>query len=176
MNDLPPTVTRLDEGTASDQNQAVRSLYQQLLAAWNKRDATEYAALFAPEATVVGFDGSQMNGQADISTTIRQIFLGHPTPPYYSKIRSVRFLNDEIALLQAVVGMVPPGQTKIAPTLNAMQSLVAIKNNHNGAVIWRITFLQNTPAQFHGRPELVEQLTLELQQLLEQGSKELEIL
>jgi hypothetical protein len=27
---------------------------------------------------------------------------------------------------------------------------------------WRITLLQNTPAQFHGRPEAVEALTTEL--------------
>jgi uncharacterized protein (TIGR02246 family) len=165
MNNLPR------EGTASNEDQAIRSLYQQLLTAWNKRDATGYAALFTQEATVVGFDGSQMNGQADISATIRQIFLDHPTPPYYSKIRSVRFLSAEIALLQAVVGMVPAGQTKIAPTLNAIQSLVAVKSEQHGAASWHITFLQNTPAQFHGRPELVEQLTLELQQLLEQTEK-----
>jgi len=28
---------------------------------------------------------------------------------------------------------------------------------------WRIVLLQNTPAQFHGRPELVEDMTRELQ-------------
>jgi hypothetical protein len=31
---------------------------------------------------------------------------------------------------------------------------------------WRIALFQNTPAQFHGRPELVQQLTEQLRQLL----------
>jgi hypothetical protein len=32
--------------------------------------------------------------------------------------------------------------------------------------VWRIVSYQNTPAQFHGRPELAQALTDELQQLL----------
>jgi hypothetical protein len=31
---------------------------------------------------------------------------------------------------------------------------------------WRIALFQNTPAQFHGRPELAKALTEELRQLL----------
>ena len=31
---------------------------------------------------------------------------------------------------------------------------------------WRIILFQNTPAQFHGRPELAQQLTDELRELL----------
>jgi hypothetical protein len=32
--------------------------------------------------------------------------------------------------------------------------------------LWRIELFQNTPAQFHGRPELVSEMTAELQQQL----------
>jgi len=77
-------------------------------------------------------------------------------------VREVRFLSTDIALLRAVVGMVPPGQNDINPAVNAIQSLVAVKDKD----IWRITLFQNTPAQFHGRPELAEELTKELRQLL----------
>jgi hypothetical protein len=31
---------------------------------------------------------------------------------------------------------------------------------------WLIALFQNTPAQFHGRPELAQQLTEDLRQLL----------
>jgi hypothetical protein len=48
------------------------------------------------------------------------------------------------------------------PAVNAVQSLVAVKN----AGEWRIALFQNTPAQFHGRPELVQELTEELRGLL----------
>ena len=85
----------------------------------------------------------------------------HPTAPYIAKVREVRALAPGVALLRAVVGMVPPGQSEINPAVNAVQLLVAV----NQVGEWRIAVFQNTPAQFHGRPELVQQLTDELRQM-----------
>ena len=140
----------------------VGALYQQLLESWNQRDAAAYAALFAEDASVVGFDGSQMNGRAEIATQIGQIFADHPTSTYIGNVREVRLLTTEVAILRAVVGMVPPGKSDINPEVNAIQSLVATQQQGT----WRIALFQNTPAQFHGRPELARQLTDELRQLL----------
>jgi uncharacterized protein (TIGR02246 family) len=84
------------------------------------------------------------------------------TATYVSKIRGVRFLAPEVAVLRAVVGMIPPGKKDLNPDANAIQTLVATKQEGQ----WRIAVFQNTPAQFHGRPELVEALTEELRQLL----------
>jgi uncharacterized protein (TIGR02246 family) len=150
--------------TPRDSDEAeVRSLYQRLLDAWNKRDAAAYAALFDDGANVVGFDGSHMTGRSEIETTLAQIFAHHETAPYVSKVREVRLLTPDVAILRAVVGMVPPGQTDINPAVNAIQSLTAVKRDGR----WRIALFQNTPAQFHGRPELAQQLTEELRQHLE---------
>ena len=140
----------------------ISRLYQQLLESWNRRDAAAYADLFAEDTSVVGFDGSQMNGRAEIATQIGQIFADHPTSRYVGKIREVRQLAPDVALLRAVVGMVPPGQSELNPNVNAIQSLVAAR--HGGR--WLIALFQNTPAQFHGRPELAQQLTEDLRQLL----------
>jgi uncharacterized protein (TIGR02246 family) len=150
--------------TPRDSDEAdVRSLYERLLDAWNTRDAAAYAALFDDGANVVGFDGSQMTGRSEIETTLAQIFAHHETAPYVSKVREVRLLTPDVAILRAVVGMVPPGQTDINPAVNAIQSLTAVKRDGR----WRIALFQNTPAQFHGRPELAQQLTEELRQHLE---------
>lgn len=146
----------------SNNESEVRTLYQQLLAGWNKRNAYEFAALFAEDGHVIGFDGSQYNGRAEIESEIGQIFADHPTAAYVGKIREVRFLSPEVAVLRAVVGMVPPGQSDLNPAVNTIQTVVA--REHEGW--WRIALFQNTPAQFHGRPELVQQLTEELRQLL----------
>ena len=140
----------------------ISALYQQLLESWNQRNATTFAGLFAEDASVVGFDGSQMNGRAEIATEIGRIFADHPTSRYVGKIREVRLLAPDVALLRAVVGMVPPGQSDLNPDVNAIQSLVATRNDGR----WLIALFQNTPAQFHGRPELAQQLTEELRQLL----------
>jgi uncharacterized protein (TIGR02246 family) len=140
----------------------IGTLYQQLLETWNRRDAAAYAALFAENASVVGFDGSQMNGRAEIATEIGRIFADHPTSRYVGKIREVRLLAPDVALLRAVAGMVPPGQSDLKPDVNTIQSLVAARHDDR----WLIALFQNTPAQFHGRPELAQQLTEELRQLL----------
>ena len=141
---------------------AVRALYQQLLDGWNQRNADAFAMLFVEHGEVIGFDGSQMIGQGEIRATLQQIFANHMTASYVSKVRSVHLLNPEVAMLRAIVGMVPPGQSDLNPVVNAHQTLVAKK--HNG--IWRIELFQNTPAQFHGRPELVQHMTEELRQML----------
>ncbi len=141
----------------------IRSLYRQMLDGWNQRSAAAFATPFAEDGEVIGFDGSQMTGRAEIASTLGQIFADHVTAPYVSKVRSVRLLGPDVAILRAIVGMVPPGQSDLNPAVNAHQTLVAAKCDGT----WRIELLQNTPAQFHGKPELVQQMTEELQQLLE---------
>lgn len=141
---------------------AVRALYQQLLASWNTCDAAAFAALFAPDGNVIGFDGSLMNGKEEIASALGRIFADHQTAAYVGIIREVRLLSNNVALLRAVCGMVPPGQSDLNPAVNTIQSLVAAKQDGG----WRIVLYQNTPAQFHGRPELVAQLTDELRRLL----------
>lgn len=141
----------------------IRRLYFQLLDAWNRRSAGDFAAPFAVDGNLIGFDGSQVDGREAIAAHIGQVFADHQTGAYVGKIREVRLQPSEVAILRAVVGMVPPGQTDINPAVNAIQSLVAVKQEGG----WCIVLFQATPAQFHGRPELVQQLTDELRQLLQ---------
>jgi uncharacterized protein (TIGR02246 family) len=141
---------------------AVGALYRKLLERWNERDADGMADLFDADGNTVGFDGSQLNGRAEIATEMSQIFASHPTGAYVCKVREIRLLSAEVALLRAVVGMVPSGQVDINPAVNAVQSLVAAKTDGG----WRIASFQNTPAQFHGRPEMAQRLTEELRRLL----------
>jgi uncharacterized protein (TIGR02246 family) len=143
----------------------VRELYHQLLEAWNQRNAQAFAALFENNGNQIGFDGSQINGRAEIEAHLNQILADHMTASYVSKVQEVRFLSAETAILRAVVGMIPHGQTDLNPAVNAIQTLVAVR--HEGE--WKVALFQNTPAAFHGRPEAVEQLTQELRQLITQG-------
>ena len=158
----PHTIEPQDSLSASADEAAVRALYKQWLDQWNSRNANAMAMLVAEDGNLVGFDGSQINGRAEIASSLSQIFADHQTAAYVGKVREVRFLAPEVVLLRAVVGMVPPGQSDINPAVNAIQSLVATKQDGK----WQIALFQNTPAQFHGRPELVQQLTDELRQLL----------
>ena len=141
------------------------SLYRQLIGAWNRRSAADFAALFSEGGNTVGFDGSPLDGQAAIASILGEIFTSHPTAAYVAKIREVRRLSSDVTLLRAVVGMVPPGQTQLNPAVNALQSVVIVEADGQG----RISLLHNTPAAFHGRPHLAKQLTEELNGVLRSG-------
>lgn len=148
--------------------QMVRGLYTQLLDQWNKRHATGFADLFTTDGSLVGFDGSQVDGQSSIADHLTGIFANHKTPTYVSAIREVRFLFTDVALLRAVSGLVPDGKKDLDPALHAIQSLVAVRKQTDADFEtlmfsqWRIALFQNTPAGFHGRPEETARLTQEL--------------
>ncbi len=156
-------MTSSDPGSA-DSERATRDLYQRLIEAWNKRNARDYALLFASSGSIVGFDGSQVNGQMEIGAHVSEIFSHHQTASYVTIVREVRPIASDVTLLRANAGMVPPGKDDINPELNAVQSMVAARKSGK----WEIALFQNTPAAFHGRPELSKKLTEELRAVLRQ--------
>ncbi|MBI4547537.1 MAG: SgcJ/EcaC family oxidoreductase [Ignavibacteriae bacterium] len=84
----------------------IETMYKELLSSWNKQDAKKMASLFAEDGSVVGFNGSQMNGRAQIESEIGQIFSHHQTASFVGKTREIRFLSKDTALLRAVAGTV----------------------------------------------------------------------
>jgi uncharacterized protein (TIGR02246 family) len=146
----------------SDEETEVRELYRRVLDGWNRQSAEDFAAPFAQDGEVVGFDGSQISGRAQIVAELGRIFADHETGTYVGKVRAVRPLGPEGAVLHAVGGVVPAGQSDLEPKLNSVQALVAQRREGG----WEVVLYQNTPAQFHGRPELVERLTDELRREL----------
>lgn len=140
----------------------IQAVYYQLLDAWNNRSAGSMAELFTEEGEQIGFDGSQSIGRDEIFLHLKSIFEHHPTAKFVSKVKDVRSLSSDAAILRAIAGMVPPGKSDVNPNVNTHHTLVVVKIEGN----WRIQLFQNTPAQFHGRPELVERMTEELRQLI----------
>jgi uncharacterized protein (TIGR02246 family) len=136
----------------------IEELYRSLLQRWNEQDAAGYGALFMSDGSLVGFDGTCVEGSEAITSHLAAIFADHQTATYVHRVREVRALAPGVVLLRGVVGMVPPGQTDLNPAANAVQSLVGVETPEG----WRVAHFHNTPAAFHGRPELVDQLTAEL--------------
>jgi uncharacterized protein (TIGR02246 family) len=137
----------------------VRAQYEKLIAGWNAHDGEAMAAPFTEDGVIIGFDGSVSSGKQAIRTEMAGIFADHETGRYAVKVDSVRALGSQAVILRAIAGLVPPGQSAINPKTNSHQTVVAEEQNGQ----WRIVLFQNTPAQFHGRPELVEEMTRELQ-------------
>lgn len=145
--------------------ESIVSVYTRLLQAWNRQDSEAFAALFTATGSIVGFDGSQMNGRGEIASGLRAVFANHPTAAYTAKVREVRWFSSQTALLRAVVGMIPPGKTDLNPAVNTVQSVLLVFES--GEI--KIGLLHNTPAAFHGRPHLGEELTQELSEVVRAG-------
>jgi len=138
-------------------------LYRDLLDAWNRRDAAGMAALFTHDGSLVGFDGSQIDGGPQtVEAHLTPIFSSHATPAYVGKLREVRELAPKVTLVRAVAGMVPEGRHGLNAALNTIHTLVAVE----GGGTWRAAMFQSTPAAFHGRPDLAQALTDELRALV----------
>lgn len=145
--------------TMSDADRAaVLALYIDLLGGWNAADAGALARGFADDGEVIGFDGSILTGRTAVEAEMRRIFADHRTGQYVGIVREVVPLGPDVAVVRAVAGVVPAGTSEVRPELNSVQRLTAVRRDDG----WRIALYHNTPAQFHGRPELVESLTDEL--------------
>lgn len=158
MNTFPYDSSR----ATSEKEAPVVALYHDLLTAWNEQNANVFAALFDETGLTIGFDGSVMEGPQETKTTLGAIFADHPTATYVAKVRDVWFLSPTSAVLRAITGLIPRGGSDINPATNAHQTLIANKIEDQ----WRIVLFQNTPAQFHGRPEVSQAFTEELRALL----------
>jgi uncharacterized protein (TIGR02246 family) len=150
--------------TAGDErgelDSAIRRLHEELLDAWNRRDAGAFARLFTADGSVVGFDGTPVDGARAIEGHLSGVFADHTPARFVAVVREVRWLGPGAALLRAVAGMVPHGARQVNADVNAVQSVVATMDQGG----WRVALFQNTPAAFHGRPGAAEALTAELQQ------------
>lgn len=147
---------------------SIESIYQRLINSWNQTDSKAFADMFAKDGNIIGFDGSQANGRDEIYEHLTGIFNDHKPARFATIVEEIRWLNPGVALLRAVAGMVPRGKTEINPQTNTIQSLIVTKNEDG----WKISLFQNTPAAFHGRPELSEELTRKLQKQFESKHKE----
>jgi uncharacterized protein (TIGR02246 family) len=148
----------MDSSPGADWDRATRDLYARFLETWDKRNARDFALLFASDGSLVGFDGSQVNGQLDVGAHLTEVFTHHQTPRYVSIVREVRLLANDVTLLRANTGLIPAGEDDIDPALNAVQSMIAVQKGGS----WKIALFQNTPAAYHQRPDLAKQLTEEL--------------
>ena len=138
---------------------AIQKVYDELINSWNEMNSEAYADLFTTDGSIVGFDGSQANSRKEIYNHLSGIFADHAPARFVTIIREIRLLSPSVGLLRAVAGMVPRNEKEINPKTNAIQSLIAVKNDKR----FMIALFQNTPAAFHGRAEDAKKLTKELQ-------------
>ena len=137
----------------------IRRLYKQMIDGWNNGSGNAFAAPFTDDSDFIGFDGTHMKGRQQIAAFHQMLFDTFVKGSrLVGKVRSIRFLGSDVAIMIAVGGTVMAGQTDIEPERNSIHTLVAIKHDRK----WQFTAFQNTRAQYIGRPEKSQQLTEEL--------------
>jgi uncharacterized protein (TIGR02246 family) len=105
-----------------------------------------------------------LNGRQNIISFHQQLFDNYVKGSrLVGKVRNVRFLTHDVAIMHVVGGTIMAGQTDIEPERNSVQTLVTTKDSKGK---WRLAAFQNTRAQYLGRPEQAEALTEELRRLL----------
>jgi len=141
------------------QDTQIRALYARYLAGWNQRSGATVSSVFADDGDLVDLDGTVRSGRLTIAADMRRLFAEFATPTFVGLVRSVRSLADDVAVLHAVAGMVPPGTDQLDPALHSVHVLTAVEE----AGRWKIAVLQSTPARFGGRADAVAALTAELE-------------
>jgi uncharacterized protein (TIGR02246 family) len=147
-----------------DFKRIIKTLYDDLLVAWNGCEAEVFAGLFSHEGNLIGFDGSRANGSVEIKRHLSKIFQDHRTGLFIGIVKEIRRINETVFLLQAVAGMVPAGEKDIHPDLNCIQTLISSMYDDR----FLIELFQTTPAALNERTDLSEQLTDELRQTLQE--------
>ena len=136
-----------------------------MIEGWNKGDGDVFAAPFAEDADLVGFDGTHLKGRREIASFHQRLFDTFVKDSrLIGKVRNVRFLTPDVAIMHAVGGTIMGGQSDIESERNSVHTIVVKKGDINSQ--WRIVAFQNTRAQYIGRPEMVVVLTEDLQREL----------
>jgi len=150
--------------STDDDKAVIRALYFQMIDGWNRGSGDDFAAPFGEDGDLVGFDGTHLKGREEIASFHQQLFDTFlKGSRLIGKIRNVRFLTPDVAIMHVVGGTIMAGQTDIEPERNSIHTLVVMKGSDGK---WRLAAFQNTRAQFIGRPDLSQALTEELRKEL----------
>ncbi|MEQ8155759.1 MAG: SgcJ/EcaC family oxidoreductase [Clostridiaceae bacterium] len=151
----------------SEDIKAIEKLYNGMINCWNNSNADKFAGHFSTEGTIIDFDGTAANGKVEIEEYLNGVLMKHEPLFHTTIIRSIRFITDDVCILETAVGTFFHDKEDIDPSLNIVQTVIVKKKNNS----WLIEQLQNTPAVFHGHPELSAKLTEEIRnEYLERSS------
>lgn len=146
-------------GSKPDDGTAINTLYQQTIDGWNTGSGDAFAAPYTDDSDFVGFDGIYLKGRQQIASFHQMLFDKFLKGScLIGKIRSIRFVTNDIAIMIAVGGTVMAGQSDIEPERNSIHTIVAVKRDSSN---WYFTAFQNSRAQYIGRPEESQAFTSE---------------
>lgn len=126
---------------ASSDDAALRAQLEALSEAWARGDADGYAALFAPDATYIVFDGTRLNGRAQIAEGHRPLFARwlRGSRLLWGELE-IQFPAPDVAIIHSQGAVVKRSQSKPSRGRWSQQTIVAIRDE----AAWRLQAFHNT--------------------------------
>jgi uncharacterized protein (TIGR02246 family) len=120
---------------------AIRELYGELMDGWNRGSGEAFAAAFTEDGDLVAFDGTHFKGRKEIVPFHQELFdKWLKGSRLVGKVKDVRFLSPDVALMHAVGSTVMRGKSEPSPERDSIQTLVAVRQGEE----WRLAAFQNT--------------------------------
>ena len=120
---------------------ALHALYQRVMDGWNAGSGAAFAAAWADDGHLIGFDGTHLTGRARIAQFHEALFHTHlEGTRLVGQVTGVEFPAPDVAVLHARGGTIPRGGSTPAPERDSVQTLVAARADGE----WRLVAFQNT--------------------------------
>src|SRR5262249_24458239 len=98
---------RVPEASRSDDEAAIRRLYEQAMDAWNKGSGEAFAAVFTEDGHLVAFDGTHFQGRKEIAPFHQRLFDTYlKGTRLVGTVTDVQFLSSDVAVSHAVGGTI----------------------------------------------------------------------
>ncbi len=121
----------------------VHDLYQELMDGWNRGSGDAFAAVFTKDGNLVAFDGTHFKGREEIAPFHQELFdKWLKGSRLVGKVKEVRFLSPDVALMHAVGSTVMRGKSESSPERDSIQTLLAVREGEGED--WRLAAFQNT--------------------------------
>jgi len=127
-----------------DNDQAIGRTLDAIAAAWEKGDATAYAALFTPDVDYTAYDGTRMAGRQAVIDGHRALFAGimRGSRMVFAQPH-IRLLNNDVAIVAVQGGIIMRWQKhRQSPSSKRISALTLVLVRSDTG--WLVTAFQNT--------------------------------
>ncbi|MGA5895057.1 SgcJ/EcaC family oxidoreductase [Streptomyces venetus] len=121
---------------------AIRNVLQGVYEAWNANDADAFVAEYTEDASAI-LPGSYRKSREEIRESMKvgfSTYLKGSTTT--DKVRDIRFLNDDAAVVISETGILFPGETEVPEDRVVIASWVLTRRDGK----WLLAAYQNSPA------------------------------
>jgi uncharacterized protein (TIGR02246 family) len=131
--------TMLAEPVQTEEGE-LHALYERMMDGWNRGSGVAFAAGWADEGQLIGFDGTHLRGREAIERFHETLFRTHlKGTRLVGQVTQIEFPAPDVAVMHARGGTIMRGGAGPTPERDSLQTLVAVRRSE-----WQLVALQNT--------------------------------